>query len=131
LVTQWQQADRLATAADAAAFQVVPSKEPHRPVRIQIWDASQIVTWLDPDDQLTVEVFEVLELLLEVHIRNQLVAPSVHSAVANCRPNTVKFRAGVKWKAQFVEEIVRALRARKHGFEHYSLQSGCTAASAG
>ena len=58
---QWQQADRLATAADAAAFQVVPSKEPHRPVRIQIWDASQIVTWLDPDDQLTVAAVGIVD----------------------------------------------------------------------
>jgi len=58
---QWQQADRLATAADAAAFQVSPSSDPFKPVRIQIWDASQLVVWLDPDDQLTPAAVGVID----------------------------------------------------------------------
>lgn len=47
----WQHADQLSTAADYAAFQVVPTADPLRPVRILLWDASQLVVWTDPDDQ--------------------------------------------------------------------------------
>lgn len=47
----FQRADQLATAADYCAFQVVPTNDPLKPLKILLWDASQLAVWLDPDDQ--------------------------------------------------------------------------------
>jgi hypothetical protein len=49
----FQQADTLAGITDAAMFQVVPTEDPKKPIRILLWDASQFCVWLDPEDQLT------------------------------------------------------------------------------
>ena len=46
----WQEADRMAAVSEVAAFQVGATADPGRPVRIQLWDASQFCVWEDPDD---------------------------------------------------------------------------------
>lgn len=46
----WQEADRLTAVSEVAAFQVGATRDPGRPVRIQLWDASQFCVWEDPDD---------------------------------------------------------------------------------
>lgn len=48
---KFQRADALSVVADLAAFQAVPTTDPRCPVRLQLWDASQVVVWEDPDDQ--------------------------------------------------------------------------------
>lgn len=50
----FQQADRYAGIGDISAFQVVPIPDPMRPLKISVWDASQLSVWLDPDDQTEV-----------------------------------------------------------------------------
>ncbi len=46
----WQEADRMAAVSEVAAFQVSATPDPGRPIRIQLWDASQFCVWEDPDD---------------------------------------------------------------------------------
>ena len=47
----FQQADRMATVSDVSLFQVSKTADPLKPVKIQLWDASQFTVWLDPEDQ--------------------------------------------------------------------------------
>lgn len=58
----WHEADRLSTAADFAGFQVSTTKDPARPVRIQLWRANELVVWVDPDDQLQPIAVATLDL---------------------------------------------------------------------
>lgn len=58
----WQEADRLATATDWAAFQVSATADPAKPVRISLWDASELVVWTDPDDPLAVIAVATLDV---------------------------------------------------------------------
>src|SRR3954468_10638786 len=46
----WQEGDRMGAVFQVAAFQVGATADPGRPVRIQLWDASQFCVWEDPDD---------------------------------------------------------------------------------
>jgi hypothetical protein len=59
---KWQEADRLALVTDFAAFQAVPSSDPRCPVRLMLWDASQLIVWEDPDDATRPMAVAVLDL---------------------------------------------------------------------
>ena len=55
---------------------------------------AHFIRWIT-DDELTVKPLEVLELLLNVNVRNRLVAPRVHHAVAHGRADTIELRTGI------------------------------------
>ena len=48
----FQRADQMSMISDVAAFQVTPNADPNslKPVKIQLWDASQFCVWMDPED---------------------------------------------------------------------------------
>lgn len=58
----WQDADRLSTAADIAAFQVWPDKDPARPIRVSLWQADQLVVWIDRDNPLKAIAVATLDM---------------------------------------------------------------------
>lgn len=65
------------------------------------------------DDQLTIEVFEMLELRLHELIWNRLVAATVHHTITHDGPNAVEFRTGEKRELQLGEVSL----AGEHGLK--------------
>lgn len=53
---KWQEADRITTVTDLAAFEVRGMSGPgsdRRPVAVDLWAGDQVVAWLDPDDVMS------------------------------------------------------------------------------
>ena len=46
-----QRADAMTLVGDVACVQAVPTADPAKPIDLRLWDASQFVVWLDPEDQ--------------------------------------------------------------------------------
>lgn len=93
----WQEADRLATVSEVAAFQVLPSADPKKPLRIQLWDASQLCVWCDPEDPTAAAAVATLDVQDEQR-RLRLYTPEVIRTYKTARLGPGQTSAGTAYR---------------------------------